>query len=98
MEPQTVKRTVLSDSLESELNTRSPDSWRFEVRETTCCHDNCDCELLAVAWFGHGLTPEHIDKPMVKTWYTEEVRRRKDMGNFAQAVLDQLAQIVPEEE
>lgn len=88
------KRTVLSDSLESELTKRSSDSaWRFQVRETTCENDDCNCELVAVSWFGAppGVgCSQHPDDPLIKAWTVEEVNRRKSMGDFAQAILDQL--------
>ena len=99
---ETVKRTVLSDSLESELMKRSPNpAWSFEVRETTCAKENCDCELIGILWFGHSFVGKACGEsdscdeiaPLAKTWYAEEVRRRKSIGDFAQTILDQLVQL-----
>ncbi len=84
------KRTVLSDSLEFELNNRSVDSWHFIVRERSCDNDNCDCELICIDCSGHPLTRPDPQVPLRKTWYTEEVSRRKNIGDFAQSIIDEL--------
>lgn len=104
---QIVKRTVLSDSLELELMKRSPNpTWRFKVRETTCTREKCDRELIAILWFGHSFVGKACDEsdscsevlaPLTKTWYAEEVRRRKSIGDFAQAVLNRLVKLSSED-
>lgn len=94
------RRTVLSDSLESEFARRSPNpDWRFRVRETTCAKDDCNCELVYVEWFGHGFagklcsTPSGDkkvigeNKPLSKIWEAKEIRRRH-VGPFVQGMLD----------
>lgn len=93
------KRTVLSDSLEFELNKLSRDSWRFMVRENTCSEEDCNCELISVHWFGHPFTCcNHPDDPLSKTWGVEEVNRRKNIEDFAHAMIDRLTNMIDEKQ
>lgn len=99
------RRTVLSGSLESEFAKQSPNSdWRFRVCETTCAMHDCDCELIRIDWFGHGLAGEPSltlsgdqstigeGDPLSRIWPAKEVRRRH-VAPFVQGMLDELVQM-----
>lgn len=81
------RRTILADSLEAELMAQSPEpSWRFVVREAVC--ESCQGELVIVRLYGHSYSFPH---PLCKTWYADEVRRRKSMREFAGTLIRQLS-------
>lgn len=84
--PNPMKRTILSDQIESELYAcnKRPE-WNFRARESICNHESCNCSLLAVTWFAGG------GKPLTRTWNIGQVQKR-GVGEHARMIMDELEQ------
>ncbi len=91
--PQEKRKTELTRQLENLLWQKSPrDDWKFECFEVKCACPMCSDDLVVVIRWKQ----PHFPETCHKSWYTEEIKRRRSLEEFAQSVMDQLVIVVKE--